>query len=40
MSDPNKFRDRKFVAALYPEDPSHVEAIEKLMSGGNARVDR
>ena len=34
MSDPNKFRDRKFVAVLYPEDDTHVAAIEKLMSGG------
>lgn len=34
MSDSQKFRDRKFVAVLYPEDPSHVEAIEKLQSGG------
>ena len=34
MSDPNKFRDRKFVAVLYPEDETHVAAIEKLMSGG------
>lgn len=29
-----KFRDRKFVAVLYPEDESHVLAIEKLMQGG------
>ena len=34
MSDSQKYRDRKFVAVLYPDDPSHVEAIEKLMSGG------
>ena len=35
MSDsPNKFRDRKFVAVLYPEDNSHVECMEKLKSGG------
>lgn len=29
-----KFRDRKFVAVLYPEDDTHVAAIETLMSGG------
>jgi len=34
MSDPTKFRDRKFVAVLYPEDDTHREAIEKLKSGG------
>lgn len=34
MSDSQKFRDRKFVAVLYPEDPSHVACIEKLLSGG------
>lgn len=34
MSNPEKFRDRKFVAVLYPEDPSHVECIDKLLSGG------
>lgn len=34
MSDPTKFRDRKFVAVLYPDDDSHVEAIAKLQSGG------
>lgn len=34
MSDPTKFRDRKFVAVLYPEDDTHREAIEKLNSGG------
>lgn len=34
MSDPTKFRDRKFCAVLYPDDDSHVEAIAKLQSGG------
>ena len=34
MSDLLKFRDRKFVAVLYPEDPTHAEAIEKLKQGG------
>lgn len=34
MSDPTKFRDRKFVAVLYPEDDTHREAIEKLKAGG------
>lgn len=34
MVDPAKFRDRKFVAVLYPEDPTHVSCIEKLQSGG------
>lgn len=34
MNNPCKFRDRKFVAVLYPEDPSHVECIDKLLSGG------
>ena len=29
-----KFRDRKFVAVLYPEDETHVSCIEKLKSGG------
>ena len=33
MSNPDKYRDRKFVAVLYPDDPSHVECIEKLLSG-------
>lgn len=32
MSD--KFRDRKFVAVLYPEDSTHVDCIEKLKTGG------
>lgn len=34
MSDPKKFRDRKFCAVLYPEDPTHAACIEKLKSGG------
>lgn len=34
MSDPTKFRDRKFCAVLYPDDESHVEALSKLQSGG------
>ena len=34
MSEPNKFRDRKFVAVLYPDNENHVAAIEKLLSGG------
>lgn len=34
MSDSQKFRDRKFVAVLYPEDPTHAACIEKLKQGG------
>lgn len=34
MSESSKFRDRKFVAVLYPEDPTHSTCIEKLMNGG------
>lgn len=34
MADIQKFRDRKFCAVLYPEDATHVDAIEKLKSGG------
>ncbi len=34
MSDPTRFRDRKFVAVLYPDDMSHVFALERLKSGG------
>lgn len=37
MSDkalPVKFKDRKYVAVLYPEDETHVAAMEKLKSGG------
>ena len=34
MSDSTKYRDRKFCAVLYPEDPSHAACIEKLNTGG------
>lgn len=34
MSDIQKFKDRKYVAVLYPEDPTHVSAMDKLKSGG------
>lgn len=35
MSDtPLKFKDRKYVAVLYPEDPTHTAAMDKLLSGG------
>lgn len=34
MSEPTRFRDRKFCAVLYPEDPTHLEAVEKLKTGG------
>lgn len=35
MSDtPIKFKDRKYVAVLYPEDSTHAAAMEKLKSGG------
>lgn len=34
MSTPDRYRDRKFCAVLYPEDSTHAEAIEKLKSGG------
>lgn len=35
MSDtPIKFKDRKYVAVLYPEDPTHAAAMAKLKSGG------
>jgi len=30
----DKFRDRKFVAVLYPEDETHSACIEKLKQGG------
>ena len=30
MADSQKFRDRKFVMVLYPEDPTHAAAMEKL----------
>lgn len=31
---PLKFKDRKYVAVLYPEDATHLAAMEKLKSGG------
>lgn len=31
---PIKFKDRKYVAVLYPEDSTHAAAMEKLKSGG------
>lgn len=34
MENPNRFRDRKFCALLYPEDPTHAAAIETLKTGG------
>lgn len=34
MQEFNKYRDRKYIAVLYPDDPSHVEAISRLNSGG------
>lgn len=34
MTDLTKYRDRKFVAVLYPEDESHVDCMAKLQSGG------
>lgn len=34
MSDTAKIRDRKYCMVLYPEDPTHVEAMERLRSGG------
>ena len=34
MSDSPKFRDRKFVMVLYPEDSTHAAAIEKMKAGG------
>lgn len=34
MPDLTKVRDRKFCAVLYPEDPTHVACMEKLLSGG------
>lgn len=33
-ASPKKFKDRKFVLVLYPEDPAHVAAMEKLKGGG------
>ena len=34
MSENPRIRDRKFCALLYPEDPTHAAAIEKLKTGG------
>lgn len=34
MTNPEKFRSRCHVAVLYPEDPTHVSAIDKLMQNG------
>lgn len=34
MAETPRFRDRKFCAVLYPEDPTHAACIEKLKSGG------
>lgn len=34
MPDSSKFRDRKFVAVLYPEDPTHAACMDKLQTGG------
>lgn len=34
MAEPTKYRDRKFCAVLYPEDPTHAACIDKLKSGG------
>lgn len=34
MTEAQKFRGRKFVAVLYPEDPTHAECMEKLKAGG------
>ena len=30
MAKMEKFRDRKLALLLYPDDPSHVEAMEKI----------
>lgn len=34
MANPERFRDRKFCAVLYPEDETHAACIDKLQSGG------
>lgn len=34
MSNPNRFRDRKFCAVLYPDCEAHVACMEKLQTGG------
>lgn len=31
---PDKFRTRNFVAVLYPEDPTHAAAVDKIKAGG------
>lgn len=34
MSNCEKMRDRKYVAVLYPDDPTHVECMERLKTRG------
>lgn len=34
MSESSKIRDRKYVAVLYPEDPTHSACMDKLLQGG------
>ena len=34
MGNPQKFRDRKFCAVLYPEDETHIDCMERLKTGG------
>lgn len=34
MAEPKKWKDRKFRALLYPEDPTHAAAMKLLESGG------
>ena len=34
MAESQKYRDRKFVAVLYPEDETHAACMEKLKTGG------
>lgn len=34
MSTPDRYRDRKYCMVLYPEDPTHTAAIEKLKADG------
>lgn len=34
MAENPRFRDRKFCAVLYPEDPTHFACVEKLKTGG------
>lgn len=33
-ASPTKYRSRNFVAVLYPEDPTHASALDKLKSNG------